>query len=274
MVEPRPENFFRDSAMRISSNNAMMKAIFLVGMITLYAGMMPHAQADPLEFLIGADREKLSLGSNSEYFGSQLNSKLSGLSFKGAISIAKDGVSPLFEDTGKVNIIKIDPPLAIESIAIGAQHQLNDQWAVSANLAWIKSELYDGLIQKAPPDIIVPVVWDETTRYILGVCFTPADRWAVRAKVFLDQPLDKPFIDFSYGKDHPVFDQGRLWLAATVDYHIRNDLSFDLEYARVSLKEGGQRTKGVADDASETENAVAERRTSIDLFSASLTIQF
>jgi long-subunit fatty acid transport protein len=164
--------------------------------------------------------------------------------------------------------------LAIERITIGAQHQLNDQWAVSANLAWINSELYDGLTQRAPPDIIVPVVWDDTARYILGVCFTPADRWAVRAKVFLDKPLDRPFIDFSYGKDHAMFDQGRLWLAATVDYHIRNDLSFDLEYARVSLKDGGQRTKGVADDASETENAAAERGTSIDLFSASLTIQF
>lgn len=260
--------------MRISSNKTIVTVIFLFGMIALHAGMMRHAKADPLNFPVGADRDKLRLVFGPEFFGSQLNSKPLGLSFKGVITVAKDGSGSSFEDSSKAHVNKIDPPLAIESIAIGAQHQLNDQWAVSANLAWIKSELYDGLTQRAPPDIIVPVVWDETTRYILGVSFTPADRWAVRAKVLIDKPSDNPFIDFSNGKNNTVLDQSRLWLAATVDYHIRNDLSFDLEYARVSLKDGGQLTTGAADEATGTGNAVAERHTNIDIISASLTIQF
>lgn len=161
-------------------------------------------------------------------------------------------------------------PMSIDGVALGARHHLNQHWTLLANLAWFKSQDKALFSQSPTPDVIVPVVWDETTRYVLGVIFMPTDRLAIRAKVSLDRPFSDPDPDDIQG---PV-DQSRLWMAAGVDYQVRNAFSFYLEYTRLAVKDGGPFSYDDAGGAAGATGTASDWSTSLDVIAAMLKIQF
>jgi hypothetical protein len=159
-------------------------------------------------------------------------------------------------------------PIVIGGIALEAEHQINDHWALMANLSWEKPQKEKYQDKGAAPDAVVPVVWDQSTGYILGVTFLPASRWAVRAKVSLDNPLMSNALNKADGGP----DQSRLWIAAGVDYHIHEDFSFNLEFNRLTLGNAHPSMTNSSDTARSTSNP--DSTTDIDVISALLKIQF
>ena len=228
----------------------------------------PAAMASPLGLLYGTGNKKLGLNTRLVY--TPLHSTRFGLSLKSGPGPLGNGATPFFGDAAQTDASQGGLPMNIETIAFGAQQKLNDQWILLANLAWINLESETDPSLGPAPDFVVPMIWDETARYMLGVIFIPADRWSFHAKVSLDRPGPHTAID-----DGGVgMDQSRLWMATAVNYHIRGDLSFVLEYTRLAAKEGDPFSHEAPGDASGAGGGAAEWCSNFDAISALLTIAF
>ncbi|ABC22114.1 aromatic hydrocarbon degradation protein [Rhodospirillum rubrum F11] len=151
-------------------------------------------------------------------------------------------------------------------VSIGAYHEFDPQWAVTADVAWTNWSLFDELkIENDKGGVITRVdeSWEDTMFVALGGIYKPVEDVALRIGVAYDQA--------PVGKKHRtarIPDTNRYWLAAGVSYAVTDSFSLDASYAhifadRVSINE-----------TTAQGNLTGTYDSSIDILSASATLRF
>jgi|GEM_PF-2419429 len=117
------------------------------------------------------------------------------------------------------------------SFAVGASHQINDQWSVAGDVTWVNWTQFDEL-RVLPGGYrqgggTTTENWENTYRYTLGVNYRQSDSWKYRVGAAYDQsPL--PASERNTGL---VASEDLVWLALGVGYSPTPRLSFDVGYA-------------------------------------------
>ncbi|NOX91946.1 MAG: aromatic hydrocarbon degradation protein [Gammaproteobacteria bacterium] len=136
--------------------------------------------------------------------------------------------STAFADTGVS--AKIDLP---DTTALSAYHQLNDRWALLADITWTGwssfKELKIEFDNPAKSPSVEEENWDDSTRYSLAVNFMPNAQWIYRAGLAFDEtpiPNDEMRTARIPGSD-------RTWLAFGAGYAPTKNFQVDIAYVHI-----------------------------------------
>jgi long-chain fatty acid transport protein len=123
----------------------------------------------------------------------------------------------------------IDMP---DSISLSAFHQLNDKWAIMADITWTNWSVLEELrieFGSGADDSVVTFEWEDTFRYSVGATFTPNDKWTFRTGIAYDiTPVPN-----SQRRTPRVPDETRIWLALGTSYQFTDRLGLDVGYTYI-----------------------------------------
>jgi long-chain fatty acid transport protein len=121
-----------------------------------------------------------------------------------------------------------------DSILLSAYHDLNSQWAVMADVMWTRWSTIDALVARLGNGTTntIPLKWEDTTRVALGASYRQSDRLVLRGGIAYDQT---PVPDAQY-RPAALPDEDRKWLSLGAGYQATKQLSFDVAYAHLFVK--------------------------------------
>ena len=160
-----------------------------------------------------------------------------------APAAAQSVFGPVFADTSITG--NIDLP---SMLSLSAFHQLNDAWALLADVTRTGWSSYDKLViefenpAKDPSEEVND--WKNVNRYSLGINFTPNPTWTYRAGIAYDEspvPSAELRSPRSPGSD-------RTWLALGLGYQMAKNLTLDIGYAHLFAKDAEINRKGATGD--------------------------
>jgi long-chain fatty acid transport protein len=134
-----------------------------------------------------------------------------------------------------------------ESFSINAFHQINPEWAITADYTWTGHSRFQEIRIKADgrADSVTATKWSDTSRYSIGATYTPNQTWSLRAGLAFDQsPEDDPAERIA-----SIPDSDRIWYALGGRYNFNPHSSLDLAVIYVQLKDSSINRKPL--DASE-----------------------
>ena len=137
--------------------------------------------------------------------------------------------SPRFANTG----VKAGVDLP-ESVSLGLHSQIDESWALMADLTWTKWSRFEELRVKFnnnASDNVTTEKWDDSFRVAIGGSYKPASAWTLRAGVAYDQ---SPVPDEHRTPRIP--DQDRTWLSFGANWKITQNASLDFGYAHIFVK--------------------------------------
>lgn len=152
-----------------------------------------------------------------------------------------------------------------DGVSLSAQHRLHRNWEAGASVARYSS--VQGETQPTP-DMVVPIKWDETWRYAVGLFFIPSERWTMRAGVLLDQ---LPAID-RHARETGT-DPLQIGAGAGLNFRPDRSANFTISYTRLFPNESLRQAKrgGNPEFSPELPSGWGE---GLDLVIAQLSIQF
>ncbi len=137
--------------------------------------------------------------------------------------------SSRFTDTGAT--AGVDLP---ESVSIGLHSQIDESWALMADLTWTKWSRFEELRVKfanGAPDNVTTEKWDDSFRVAIGGSYKPSSAWTLRAGIAYDQsPVPDEF------RTPRIPDQDRTWLSFGANWKITQNGSLDFGYAHIFVK--------------------------------------
>jgi long-chain fatty acid transport protein len=118
------------------------------------------------------------------------------------------------------------------TLSLSAHHDVNNQWAVMADVTWTEWSRLDSLIIErsggAAP-IISVFDWDDNLRYAVGATYRHNPTWLFRAGLAFDEtPIKSAEL-----RTARVPGEDRTWLTFGFNYRYSQDLSFDIGYAHL-----------------------------------------
>lgn len=170
-----------------------------------------------------------------------------GLSYRSKMNVALEGDSenqtPLGYSLAKVNSWVVLP----ETATLSLYHELNDQYAITADVAWtdwsrfgVLHLRYDrplNLSVQNPFNVNVPIIacdtdtfenYKDSRRYALGLIYTHDARWLFRVGASFDETPVRD--DFRTAR---LPDEDRYWLALGGAYTINKQMRVDFGYAHL-----------------------------------------
>jgi long-chain fatty acid transport protein len=119
--------------------------------------------------------------------------------------------------------------------AINVYTQINDRWAVMADLSWTQWSSFDELRVKfkdptgpAQADAVTTQKWDDSYKIAVGATFKPGERWTLRAGVAYDQsPVSDEF------RTPRIPDSDRIWLSLGANVKVGGAGSIDVGFTHV-----------------------------------------
>ncbi len=121
-----------------------------------------------------------------------------------------------------------------ESISLGVNSQIDERWALMADLTWTRWSRFEELrvqFNSGAPDSVTTENWDDSFRVAVGASYKPADAWTLRAGVAYDQsPVPDEF------RTPRIPDQDRTWLSFGANWKITQNASLDFGYAHIFVK--------------------------------------
>jgi len=143
------------------------------------------------------------------------------------IGAAISNATGAFQKTGATAVVETP-----EMLTFGVYHQLNDRWALMADVAWTRWNRIDEFRVKfdnpAQPDAVTEADWQDTVYVAAGVTFRPAEPWTLRAGFAYDE---SPVPDRT--RTPRVPDSDRYWLSFGASYQPRQNISLSLGYAHI-----------------------------------------
>ncbi len=124
-----------------------------------------------------------------------------------------------------------------ESIALSGYHELNDRWALLADITWTRWNRFRELRVVRDNGQLASLTqenWDNSLRYSLGVDYRYDDRWLLRAGVALDQ---SPIPDAAH-RTPRLPGNDRRWVAIGASYRAQDNLRLDLGYTHLFVSNG------------------------------------
>ncbi|WP_422409479.1 MULTISPECIES: OmpP1/FadL family transporter [unclassified Endozoicomonas] len=149
-----------------------------------------------------------------------------------------------FELEGDVKVapvgLKSDAKLDItmpEKAALSLTHQLNDEWTLMAEATWTRwsrfEEFYVRVEDPTIPSSYVPINWKDVWSWSFGATWQVLPEWKLRAGYMFDE---SPVDDDNRTVRTP--DSDRNWFTVGANWRPDTNISIDISYAYVSLKEG------------------------------------
>jgi len=127
----------------------------------------------------------------------------------------------------------IDMP---DSASLSVYHQLNDKWAIMADITWTNWSVLDELrikFDSGAADSVTTFNWQDTLRYSIGATFTPNSQWTFRTGISFDETP----VPNAQRRTPRVPDEDRIWLALGTSYQFNDRLGFDVGYTYIFADE-------------------------------------
>jgi long-chain fatty acid transport protein len=176
------------------------------------------------------------------------------------------GGAPLFTDTGIS--AAIDLPA---SLSVSVAHALSTQLELMGDISWTQWSKFQELRivydNPAQPDTVTTENWNDTLRYALGLTYKLDDSVKLRTGVAYDE---SPVPDAQH-RTPRIPDNNRTWVALGLTYARSAQLSFDVGYAHLFVKDS---TVDSTTEASIAHNLQGEYANKVDILSAQLNYRF
>ncbi len=120
-----------------------------------------------------------------------------------------------------------------DSLLLSAYHEVDDQWAVMADVTWTQWSRIDALVFRFGDTTTntIPVKFDDSFRYAIGASYKHDDRWKFRGGLAFDEtPVPSPEFRLT-----ALPDEDRTWLTFGAGYKHSKKLSFDIGYAHLFI---------------------------------------
>lgn len=127
----------------------------------------------------------------------------------------------------------IDMP---DSVSLSVYHQLNDEWAIMADITWTNWSVVDELrikFDSGANDSVTTFDWEDTHRYSIGATFTPNSQWTFRTGISFDETP----VPNAQRRTPRVPDEDRIWLALGTSYQFNDRMGFDVGYTYIFADE-------------------------------------
>jgi long-chain fatty acid transport protein len=204
-------------------------------------------------------------------YRSEVSHELSGDVKFTATNAASTAIMSLFPAQGISG--DIDLPASAQASVF---HQVNNQWAVMADVMWTDWSSFDKLVIKFDQGILGGAVtesvttenWEDNMRYSLGATFEPNETCILRAGLAYDET---PIPDANRTPRIPGTD--RTWLALGAGYQM-NDWNFDLAYAHLFVSNSKIQQSTADPENASRGNLVGEFENSVDIISIEATYRF
>lgn len=222
-----------------------------------------------------------SYGFNLGLLYKPLDATRVGLAFRSVVkqNIQGDGV---FTRSSALNAVLGGSPLLTYSaasadidlpsnISLSVAHGFTPRIEVMADITWTQwskfQELRVDFANPIQPDAVTTQNWDDTFRYSLGLSYKLNDRVKLRSGLAFDEA---PIPSAEY-RTPRIPDNDRTWLAFGLTHMSSNNLSFDLGYAHLFIKDS---TIDNTTEGSIRANLKGNYENSVDILSAQLNYKF
>jgi long-chain fatty acid transport protein len=121
-----------------------------------------------------------------------------------------------------------------ESVSLGLHSQIDESWAIMADLTWTKWSRFEELrvrFNNGAPDNVTTEKWDDSFRLAIGGSYKPTSAWTLRAGLAYDQ---SPVPDEHRTPRIP--DNDRTWLSFGANWKVTQNGSLDFGYAHIFVK--------------------------------------
>lgn len=160
-----------------------------------------------------------------------------GLAYRSKISHSLEGDGKLWTSAG-VEVadqnINADVDLP-ENLSLAVHHQLNHQWALSADVSWTRWNRFKTLSIKSKGgtfDLDKPENWHNTLRYGLGLDYQYNDTWTFRGGIAYDEtPISNEF------RTARIPGEDRKWVSLGASYKVSDEFIIDAAYTHMFLND-------------------------------------
>ena len=160
-----------------------------------------------------------------------------GIAYRSKISHGLEGDGKLWTSTGTKladQNIKADIDLP-ENLSLAVHHQLNTQWAISADISWTRWDRFHELNIKSTGgtfDLVKPEKWHNTVRYGLGVDYQYNDKWTFRSGIAYDEtPISNEF------RTARIPGNDRKWISIGASYNVSDEIIIDAGYSHLFISD-------------------------------------
>ncbi|HYD65149.1 OmpP1/FadL family transporter [Azospirillum sp.] len=119
-------------------------------------------------------------------------------------------------------------------VSFGAYHEINDRWAVMADVQWTNWSKFKELrVNAANPafNAVTEENWKDSWFYSLGTSYKATDALTLRAGIAYDQtPIPNEF------RTPRIPDEDRLWLSIGAGYKVTEWIQVDAAYTHIFVK--------------------------------------
>ncbi len=119
-----------------------------------------------------------------------------------------------------------------ETASISAWRRIDEKLSIMADVSWTRWSRLRTLRIKfdnpAQPDSVLPLSWDDTTKFAVGAEYEVNDEWTLRAGVAYDQSPTK-----HHTRSPRIPGSDRTWLAVGASYQFNEDLRLHIGYTHI-----------------------------------------
>lgn len=157
-----------------------------------------------------------------------------GLHYRSSIDLTIDGSAQLNPPLGAPGT-DVDATLDVElpdSAEFSIYHELNDKWAVHADVIWTNWSKFKTLAPEtgtpADPALVVQENWNDAFRYAIGATYKHSERCTFRAGVALDEsPVS------TSNRTLRIPDGDRIWISIGATIKLNECYNLDLGYTHI-----------------------------------------
>lgn len=223
-----------------------------------------EGDATDLGYTLGAMYELTEATRFGVAYRSKVNHTLKG-------DIKFDSNNPFLTANGLVNQDIAAKLVTPALLTFGAYHDINDKWAVMAEVQKTYWSSFDDLTIQGAKKPILSVTdenWKDSMFYSLGASYKVDDQWKIRGGVAFDQT---PVSD--YNRTPRIPDSDRIWLSSGVEYKYDESWTFNAGYTYIRAENSKVNLAATGNDATRGPIS-AEYKGNIHLFGASASYRF
>lgn len=159
-----------------------------------------------------------------------------GLAFRSKISHTLEGDGTLKDADGNTVVddnVEADVDLP-ETLSLAFHHQLNNQWAISADATLTRWNRFQELNIKSDGgqlSSIKPEEWENSMRYGLGLSYKHNNQWSFRSGIAYDESP----VPSSQRRTARIPGTDRKWISVGASYHVSENIVVDAAYAHLFM---------------------------------------